>query len=180
MIKMDSGFMVIFTNAAHDGEEYRYTIKDPDIALQNMNKDLPSRTSKWELKAAIKVDNILSFLEANGLNSIRRPADEDNSDTDTISTRSSNNTHRRRNLRDYFTNGQQIYHKCSCLTTWIGTYNSNTNSIVCDGIHYKSLSAFTNAHYTAERSDRVPNSGGWRECTFMNEQGNLRRCIELI
>lgn len=70
-----------------------------------------------------------------------------------------------RDMVKCFTNGQRICHTIIGINkTWIGTYDSSENGIICDGKLYKSLSAFAEAHYVSDRPDRSSRANGWREC----------------
>ena len=63
-----------------------------------------------------------------------------------------------------FTNGQRIRHTIGINKTWIGIYDSSKNGIICDGKFYKSLSGFSETHYSIERKDRCKAANGWKEC----------------
>ena len=70
-----------------------------------------------------------------------------------------------RDMAKCFTNGQPIRHTIGINKTWIGTYDSSKNGIVCDGISYYSLSKFAKAHNKIELLHRVTNTAnGWKEC----------------
>jgi len=69
-----------------------------------------------------------------------------------------------RDMSKCFTNGQRIRHTIGINKTWIGTYDSSKNGIVCDGKFYKSLSGFAETHYSIDRTDRCKEANGWKEC----------------
>ncbi len=71
-------------------------------------------------------------------------------------------------------NGQRVRHTapsrkttpggaCAILT-WDGIYTAVNKGILCNGKVYKSMSAFAEDHYFADRSDRVSAANGWLEC----------------
>jgi hypothetical protein len=69
-----------------------------------------------------------------------------------------------RDMTKCFTNGQHVRHTIGINKTWIGTYDSSKNGIICDGKFYKSLSGFAETHYSVERKDRYKAANGWKEC----------------
>jgi len=70
-----------------------------------------------------------------------------------------------RDMAKCFTNGQRIRHTIGINKTWVGTYDSSKNSILCDGTNYYSLTALAKAHNTIELPQRrVNNANGWKEC----------------
>jgi hypothetical protein len=77
-----------------------------------------------------------------------------------------------RDMTKCFINGQRIRHiikgKGFSISgrKWIGTYDSSTNKIVCDGKFYTSLSNFAQTHYSEVRKDRCKEANGWKECEY--------------
>ena len=69
-----------------------------------------------------------------------------------------------RDMTKCFTDGQTIRHTIGINKTWIGKYDSSKNGIIYDTKFYKSLSGFAETHYSIDRTDRVPNANGWKEC----------------
>ena len=69
-----------------------------------------------------------------------------------------------RDMAKCFTNGQRIRHKIGINKIWIGVYDSSKNGIVFDGKFYKSLSGFSQTHYSIDRTDRCKEANGWKEC----------------
>jgi hypothetical protein len=73
----------------------------------------------------------------------------------------------RRSCRDMakcFTHGQRIRHTIGNNNTWIGTYDSVQNGIVCDGNFYKSISGFAEKHCSRDRPDKCKATNGWKKC----------------
>lgn len=71
----------------------------------------------------------------------------------------------RRDLKKYFTDEQRIRHTIGINKTWIGVYNIFTNSILCNGLMYYSLSAFVVAHNKKEIPNRTTQTAnGWVHC----------------
>ena len=62
-----------------------------------------------------------------------------------------------------FRDGQQIRHKKSLPTEWVGTFQKATGTILCKGVTYYTLGQFAMAHYKAEKSSRTT-VYGWGEC----------------
>ena len=62
-----------------------------------------------------------------------------------------------------FMHGQRIRHTYGVNKTWIGTYDSSRNGIVCDDIFYSSLSKFALAHNRINNPTRKT-TNGWSEC----------------
>jgi len=69
-----------------------------------------------------------------------------------------------RDMAKCFRNGQCIRHTIGINKSWIGTYDSSKNGVVCDGKFYKSLSGFAETHYSIDRTDRCKAANGWKEC----------------
>ena len=70
-----------------------------------------------------------------------------------------------RDMTKCFTNGQRIRHTIGINKTWIGTYDSSKNGIVCDGKSYHSLSEMAKTHNKMELPHRLTNNAnGWKEC----------------
>ncbi len=70
-----------------------------------------------------------------------------------------------RDMTKCFTNGQRIRHTIGINKTWIGTYDSSKNGIVCDGKTYYTLSELAKAHNKNELPHRITNTAnGWKEC----------------
>lgn len=69
-----------------------------------------------------------------------------------------------RDMSKYFTNGQRIRHTIGINKIWIGIYDSTKNKIIHNENFYKSLSGFAKKHYSIDRTDRVMNANGWKEC----------------
>jgi len=77
------------------------------------------------------------------------------------------NTIRCRDTRVCFTHGQRIRHTIGINKTWIGTYDSLKNGILCNDTLYQGrspLNQFVKCHYEIERNDRVSNANAWSEC----------------
>lgn len=71
----------------------------------------------------------------------------------------------RRNMRLYFTHGQQIRHSRGSINTpWVGSYNALSNAIIHAGVSYSTMSAFATAHYGNSSRDRK--GSGWVECEY--------------
>jgi hypothetical protein len=70
-----------------------------------------------------------------------------------------------RDISKCFTNEQRIRHvfKGGNKHTWIGVYDSSNKQIVCNGIPYKSVGGFTNAHYKSD-GQKSGHRDGWGEC----------------
>jgi hypothetical protein len=70
-------------------------------------------------------------------------------------------------ISTYFTHGQRIRHvfKSGNKRTWIGVYDSSNEQIVCNGLPYKSVGAFTNAHYKSD-GRKYGKRDGWGECEY--------------
>ena len=68
-----------------------------------------------------------------------------------------------RNMTKRFKNGQQIRHKLK-NSMRIGTYNSETNTIVFNKISFNTLSGFAKAHLASVGNERTVN--GWKECEY--------------
>jgi hypothetical protein len=68
-----------------------------------------------------------------------------------------------RDMTKCFTHGQRIRHTYGVNKTWIGTYDSSKNGIVCDDILYGSLSKFALAHNRINNPTRKT-TNGWSEC----------------
>jgi len=69
-----------------------------------------------------------------------------------------------RDMTKCFKDGQLIRHTIGINKTWMGTYNSLKNGIIFNGKFYKSLSGFSEDHYSIDRTDRCKQSNGWKEC----------------
>ena len=70
-----------------------------------------------------------------------------------------------RDFAKCFINGQRIRHIIGITKTWIGTYDSSKNGIICHGKYYYSLSEFAKAHNKVELPHRMTNTAnGWKEC----------------
>jgi len=74
------------------------------------------------------------------------------------------NTKKCRDISKCFTNGQHIRHTIGINKTWIGKYDSSHNGIIYDGIFYKSLSGFVNAHHRQNGTFKNHGVTGWT-CT---------------
>lgn len=70
-----------------------------------------------------------------------------------------------RDMTKFFTHGQRIRHTYGVNKTWIGTYDSSRNGIVCDDTFYSSLSKFALAHNRINNPTRKT-TNGWSECQF--------------
>lgn len=68
-----------------------------------------------------------------------------------------------RDMRKCFTNGQRIRHTIGINKTWIGTYDSSRNGIICDGKFYTSLSNFALLHNRVYNPTRM-STDGWTHC----------------
>lgn len=69
-----------------------------------------------------------------------------------------------RDTNKCFTNGQRIRHIINGIDKdWIGVYDSSMNGIMYDEKFYKSLSGFSEKHYSIDRPDRVKCANGWKE-----------------
>lgn len=68
-----------------------------------------------------------------------------------------------RDMTKCFTNGQRIRHTIGINKTWIGTYDSSKNGIVCDGKFYTSLSNFALMHNRVYNPTRM-STDGWTHC----------------
>lgn len=68
-----------------------------------------------------------------------------------------------RDMAKCFTNGQRIRHTIGINKTWIGTYDSSKNGIVCDGKFYTSLSNFALFHNRVYNPTRM-STDGWTHC----------------
>ena len=68
-----------------------------------------------------------------------------------------------RDMVKCFTNGQRIRHTIGINKTWIGTYDSSKNGIVCDGKFYTSLSNFELMHNRVY-NPRRQSTDGWTHC----------------
>jgi hypothetical protein len=70
-------------------------------------------------------------------------------------------------ISTYFTDGQRIRHvfKSGNKHTWIGVYDSSNEQIVCNGLPYKTMGAFTNAHYNSH-GRKSGKRCGWGECEY--------------
>jgi hypothetical protein len=75
-------------------------------------------------------------------------------------------TKKKRDMKEYFTSGQQIRHKVGVNKYWIGEYHAISNSISCRNTLYKTLTAFARAHYKAEIPERSSSVNGWKECEY--------------
>ena len=80
-----------------------------------------------------------------------------------------------------FINGQNIRHRLPRRNnnTWNGTWNTETKSIICkqNGKHYKSLSAFANAHGDhLKRGENKPptKEDGWKTCQCQENKNNSK------
>ena len=71
-----------------------------------------------------------------------------------------------RDARKRFVDGQKIRHMCG-NSVWIGVYNSDKNSIICNGFEYiggSPLNKFAVMHYKKARPDRTSNVNAWTDC----------------
>lgn len=76
-----------------------------------------------------------------------------------------------RDMKKCFSHGQRVRHIIGITKIWNGIYDSNKNGIICGKKFYKSLSGFSNAHYSEDRSYTVKSTNGWKECEcFLNEK----------
>jgi hypothetical protein len=69
-----------------------------------------------------------------------------------------------RDMKKCFKDKQRIRHVIDEEKIWIGYYDSESNTIIQNEIKYKSLSSFTQTHYSIDRPDRCKESNGWAEC----------------
>lgn len=94
---------------------------------------------------------------------------------DALSSTSENKVKGCRDMTKCFKDGQKIKHaigKDAFCDIWIATYENK--NIVLDEDKtkiFKSLSAFSGAHYARSRPDRTNNSNGWAECECMLDNG---------
>jgi hypothetical protein len=68
-----------------------------------------------------------------------------------------------RDMAKCFTHGQRISHTIGITKIWIGTYDSSTNRIVCDGKSYPSISNFALLHNRTYNPTRKT-TDGWSTC----------------
>jgi hypothetical protein len=68
-----------------------------------------------------------------------------------------------RTMSNIFANGQRIQHLIKPDKTWIATYNSTTDRIVCNDNSYTSLSDFALKHHLIYNPERQ-SCNGWAEC----------------
>ena len=68
-----------------------------------------------------------------------------------------------RDMTKCLKHGQRIRHTYGVNKTWIGTYDSSKNGIVCDDKFYGSLSKFALAHNRINNPTRKT-TNGWSEC----------------
>jgi hypothetical protein len=157
---------LVLKNIAHNSKKLHATIKLPEVALEELNKNIPSGTPKWEIERVLDSEHILSLVYRDETSSRPTPV--------------VNNTY-----KDWFhgclKHGLEVYHTGSCETTWIGIYDRTRNRILYNGEEYSSPSKFGKAHYKVDKPNRdtereVP---GWNECKYKNEQGQLRPIDEL-
>lgn len=71
-----------------------------------------------------------------------------------------------RDMSKVFKDGQQIRHVFGVNQTWVGTYAAASNSILCDGQTYTSLSAFALQHLRTRNPMRQA-VNGWSECEVL-------------
>jgi len=92
-------------------------------------------------------------------------------------------------MRILFFDGMMIRHIInigangeSSTSLWEGKYNASQNKIILQDMWWgssfaaTSLSNFCSHHYRAYRHDRVSNTNGWFECTYLNSQGIWEPC----
>jgi hypothetical protein len=69
-----------------------------------------------------------------------------------------------RTMQACFADGQQIRHRLR-ESTWIGSYNKTSNTIVYETKVFDTLHGFALAHLNAERPNRATKTmNAWREC----------------
>jgi hypothetical protein len=67
-----------------------------------------------------------------------------------------------KHMADYLMHGQAIRHFGSLFNAWEGVYDRRVNSIMRNGVLYKTPSAFAGAHYADAGMTRK--GSGWVEC----------------
>ena len=70
-----------------------------------------------------------------------------------------------RDMAKCFINGQRIRHTIGTNKTWIATYDSSKNKIICDETIYDSLSKFATEHVRKDYNpERATDRDGWKHC----------------
>jgi hypothetical protein len=69
-----------------------------------------------------------------------------------------------RDMTRCFINGQQVRHTIGVNNTWTAIYDSTKNRLVCNGIEYKAMCAFANAHWKYHKPDSNRHADGWGGC----------------
>jgi len=84
--------------------------------------------------------------------------------TKSPTTSESSSTGKKNDLRSILKHKMRIRHKIGNDDIWYAIYNKKNDYIENFVDIYKSLSAFSGAHYKKSRPDRTSASNGWTEC----------------